>query len=426
MSEQSARVVSLPGTNAAAAAERDTLGARFRRRFARRTTSGRLVPEIDGLRFPAIAIVVLGHLSAFFVVRGDYGTPRGQLDRLAAAPDRFAALGVLLFFIISGFVLALPFARHHRAGGERVRLTAYLMRRLTRLEPPYFLSLAVLAYLEIVAARHHMAGRTGTPAEILTHYAASVAYLHNMIFAAPSTINPPAWSLEIEIQFYLLVPLLASIFRVSSTALRRGLTIGACLVAIAATVAVGDRAPRFSLSILGNLQFFLLGFLLADMYLLDPWIRQSRRVLRWDAVSLVGWPALFLIWQRGPIGTALLPVLALALFIAAFRGAVTNRLFTNPWITTFGGMCYSIYLVHFEMVAAVGRGVRHLLHPTTSMWLDLTIEGPVILAVTLTACVAYYALIERPCMDPAWPRKLAAAARNLVRPKLAIGADLEA
>ena len=49
--------------------------------------------------------------------------------------------GVQLFFVISGFVLALPFASHYLCQTRAVSLRAYFLRRLTRLEPPYVLSM---------------------------------------------------------------------------------------------------------------------------------------------------------------------------------------------------------------------------------------------------------------------------------------------
>jgi peptidoglycan/LPS O-acetylase OafA/YrhL len=384
---------------------------RFRRTFARRTTSGRFIAEIDGLRFPAIAIVVIGHLSSFFLVRGDYPAPSTLADRVAASPERFASEGVLLFFIISGFVLALPFALAHRGGGEPVSLRSYFLRRLTRLEPPYLLTLVGLICLEIVAASRHIAGRVGTTDDILRHGAASAAYLHNMIYAAPSTINPPAWSLEIEVQFYVLVPLLALVFRIRSTMIRRGTIVVSALVAIGIQAMFAATSPRLSLSILGHAQFFLLGFLLADLYLFGH-LRSSPRQLRWDLVSVVAWPSLFVLWQRGPWATATLPFVALVAFVAAFRGRATNAAFRNSWLTTLGGMCYSIYLMHFELIAAFARVTRRVFRPTGTLWLDMIAEGTPVLLMTLVVCAAFFYFVERPCMDRRWPQRLAAFVRR--------------
>jgi len=313
---------------------------------------------------------------------------------------------VLLFFIISGFILALPFALQHQEGAERVSLRAYFLRRLTRLEPPYLLTLLGLVVLEIAAASHHIAGRAGGPTEILRHGAASALYLHNVIFQAPSTINPPAWSLEIEVQFYVIVPLLAAVFRIRSALIRRSVVIAGTVISIATGLFVGKAHPWVSLSIVGQLQFFLVGFLLADFYLFSG-LRTAVRSASWDCVALVAWLLVFVLWQRSSMAMAVLPFVALIAFVAVFRGRLTNRLFSNPWITTVGGMCYSIYLVHFEMIAAVGRGMQRVLPVTGVLWQDFLLLGLPVLAVTLLACLAFFRFIERPCMDPNWPKRLA-------------------
>ena len=55
--------------------------------------------------------------------------------------------GVELFFVISGFILGLPFAAHYLKGAAPVSLRKYYLRRLTRLEPPYIVALLVLFIL---------------------------------------------------------------------------------------------------------------------------------------------------------------------------------------------------------------------------------------------------------------------------------------
>src|SRR3954468_10746698 len=99
--------------------------------FRRITTSGQIIPEIDGLRFIAIALVIWHHLALY--VSTQQRAPLG-----AAVLGQY---GVELFFVISGFILAVPFAMHFLGGGPRVKLSRYFVRRLTRLEPPYLLAL---------------------------------------------------------------------------------------------------------------------------------------------------------------------------------------------------------------------------------------------------------------------------------------------
>ena len=70
--------------------------------------------------------------------------------------------GVRLFFVLSGLVLALPFARQYLADGKRVVLSSYYMRRLTRLEPPYIVSVLLFVVVSMVYAH-------GISAEYVRH-----------------------------------------------------------------------------------------------------------------------------------------------------------------------------------------------------------------------------------------------------------------
>src|SRR6185295_16136045 len=94
------------------------------------TSSGRLIPEVDGLRFVAIASVVLFH-AGDAVARARPAGAGSWLATLLAGGNA----GVPLFFAVSGFVIGLPFAEHALAGGLQVSLRKYFLRRLTRLEP---------------------------------------------------------------------------------------------------------------------------------------------------------------------------------------------------------------------------------------------------------------------------------------------------
>ena len=51
----------------------------------------------------------------------------------------------MVFFTLSGFILALPFASNRLGDGRVVKLSKYFWRRITRIEPPYLVSLALVA-----------------------------------------------------------------------------------------------------------------------------------------------------------------------------------------------------------------------------------------------------------------------------------------
>jgi peptidoglycan/LPS O-acetylase OafA/YrhL len=253
--------------------------------------------------------------------------------------------------------------------------------------------------LKIVGGRAH-AG------EILPNLIASVFYVHNIAYGAPSVINFVAWSLEIEVQFYILAPAAAFLFAISTPSLRRALLIASVLAATGLSKLVSGHAV-LEHSLLANAQYFLAGFLLVEFYLSGGERRQSD--WRWDVVSLVGWSTLLALLVEGGsfVGWAA-PWLILLLFIAALHGLVMNRFVANPWITTIGGACYTIYLLHNYLISGLGI-VTERVFPVYPFAVRLLIQFVLMSPVILAVCAVYFRWIERPCMRPDWPRQLVAA-----------------
>jgi len=173
--------------------------------FTRVTSTGVVIPEVDGFRFIAVVWVLCFHISGEYIkVMGSRfpgQTQYGLYNEMLGTWD----FGVQLFFVISGFILSLPFAAHYWNGAPKPRLSRYYIRRVSRIEPPYIINLLIFSALILLIK--------GPPlGELLPHLLASVFYLHNAIYHSVSTINFVTWSLEIEAQFYLVAPLLAMLF----------------------------------------------------------------------------------------------------------------------------------------------------------------------------------------------------------------------
>ena len=373
-------------------------------RLTRRTSSGRYIAEIDGLRFVAIAMVVLFHsqLRLFEASGGEIGKspPLHNTFDLSIAQGRF---GVHLFFIISGFILALPFAAERLAGARPVRLKAFYLRRLTRLEPPYFVVLTV--YFLLGSTTHLWKLWSDYHDTLLPRFGAGLVYAHGLLFRGNNPILPPTWSLEIEVQFYLLVPLLALVFTIKRTAQRRAVMIGGAVFAAIVQWVTLESLGVLPPILLSYLQFFLVGFLLADVFLLE-WHEQPSQRWTWDAIGLaallivfIGAPPLHerILWAHQLV---LLPCLFVCLFCAAFRGPRIRSLLTFRWIAIVGGMCYSIYLLHTPLMA--------MLAPHTAgigeRWgtLNVVVQFLVLGSVALLVSALFFIFVERPCMDPHW------------------------
>jgi peptidoglycan/LPS O-acetylase OafA/YrhL len=352
----------------------------------------RVIPEIDGLRFIAIGAVLLYHARAWVSER------IVEADGALADQIQYGHYGVQLFFVISGFLLAIPFARWRLLGAPPPKLRTYFLRRLTRLEPPYIASFLLLFAAGLVIA---IPGWAAQWPSLL----ASLAYQHNLVFGGFSDINCVAWSLEVEVQFYVLTPLLSAVFAIRPTFLRRGVL--SIAIGLFAMGSVGMAAHGWwNLCLLGYLHEFLTGYLLADVFV-SSWNEAPGRSWPWDVAAAVGWPALGALFSLPALVPFLLPPLVFLLYAAALRGPVTGWILRSPALVAIGGMCYTIYLLHYPLIALVGRVVRPLL-PTSSFPLAygafVTCALPVVLAVS----AAFFIVLERPCMDPEWAAKLAA------------------
>jgi len=145
----------------------------------------------DGLRGFAALWVVLYHLSE--------GHHVDALRALLPAPVKLLVfdwghLGVGVFFVLSGFVMALTCERTAMTGAEAGR---FVLRRLLRVAPPYYLAVAVSLGLSLAKGGHLDAGQL----------AAHALFLQGIL--EYDQINIVFWTLCVEIQFYLAFAALA-------------------------------------------------------------------------------------------------------------------------------------------------------------------------------------------------------------------------
>lgn len=381
-------------------------------KLRRVTSSGQYIAEIDGLRFLAIAPVVLIHLRNYMLVKssGLYtGAPQNSWVARLTAHGHY---GVELFFVISGLVLGLPFASHYLRGKKPVLLKQYFLRRLTRLEPPYIVCMLLCFVLFLFLGK-------GTASELAPHAGAGLFYVHSLVFGSSNPINLLTWSLEVEIQFYLLVPILARLFGIRGKAFRRLTVLTLILVLVVCQPLIPVDAMRVKLSLANYLQYFLAGFLLADIYVSD-WNGAPDHHWKWDVLSIIGWPALILSFARPSLAHYFLPFALLALFYSAFRGVYFRRLLTLPVITVIGGMCYTIYLIHFQLLSLVGKYRSPIMLTDSFAWNFLP-ELLLFLPVLAVFTVTYFCLIEKPCMQKDWPKR----AMNKLREIANRGSKLE-
>ncbi len=360
--------------------------------FQRVTSRGDHVREIDGLRFIALAGVYLLHLNHYLLINAP------QLSEaehsLMTRSLEYGAFGVQLFFAISGFILSLPFARHYLAGGKVVSMKAYYLRRLARLEPPLIVTLLLLMALMFFALHRPLM-------ELLRHTAATGVYLHSAIFGTASSINPVTWSLEVEAQFYIAMPLLARVFSIRATLVRRGVI----LVAMVVFSYFSRSYPHTFL--LSQLAHFLIGFLMADFWF-GEWQGKLSPKRGFDFFAITSGLALCLLlfWHRQIPGSDVM----MPLFLMAFCMTAINShhvaAFLRHWIpVTLGGMCYTFYLYHVAVLSALTRVTGKWI-TTEEQWLAYVLQFIVATPIVIAVSMVMFALVERPFMiwRPKWAR----------------------
>jgi peptidoglycan/LPS O-acetylase OafA/YrhL len=298
--------------------------SRLYRLFHRPTRSARYLPEVDGIRFIAISLVFLLHTSSYTAAEwtGPIFMPPFW-SALFGSGDK----GVSLFFILSGFIIALPFARHYLADSPAIGLHSFYLRRLIRLEPPFIIAIALVAAV-LIFQRPHMTGI------ILEHFGVKVLYLHNLVYQTWSSINSDTWSLEVELQFYLLALLLALVFRLKRRTVRSAFFL---LLAVAGCLARFWFPIRYT-CLYQHAYLFLLGILLADYYVTGFPKFLSGKWMAFASLLLFA----FNIWL--PIhshhwATVLFPFTMAAWMGIALVNERVRRWLSMRWLALIGGMC---------------------------------------------------------------------------------------
>jgi peptidoglycan/LPS O-acetylase OafA/YrhL len=320
------------------------------------------MPQLDGLRAVAIALVLYAHLTphSLWLLNIDWG-----------------AWGVRLFFVLSGFLITgilLDCRRHIHSPNDAPRprgrlrhvLRAFYARRALRILPVFYVTLLVAAMLHVPAVRKTLPWH--------------LAYLSNVYFGIKGDwfgYVGAYWSLAVEEQFYLVWPFVVLLVP------RRGLlpaVIGLIALAPASRALMlafhANNAMLYgsTLSALDTLGF---GALLALMKhpegAVDP--RVVRRVIALSPLALVGMVALLAInrgsyhaWITGIsqnllLGTSFLWIVN---FAAEGDAGIVGRFLESPPIAYLGRISYGVYVLHLIVLYLVDRALHHLLIP--SFW----------------------------------------------------------
>src|SRR4051812_23333338 len=183
----------------------------------------------DGVRGVGMLLVFFTHL----FLLADPGQQNMLVYGWAAPVLGHLDLGLAAFFVLSGYLIARPFARAYVAGTRRPPLADYARNRVLRVAPAFYL------FTVLVLLRFGLDGDLRNPPGANTSSLLQV--LGQFLFIQGQTGGPaavpfgPAWSIGAEVGFYILIPVSAFVAsRVGSRLPTPGRRAGVAIAAIAA------------------------------------------------------------------------------------------------------------------------------------------------------------------------------------------------
>ena len=191
-----------------------------------RVESGELL-HLDLLRFVASVGVVLCH-------SGEFLLPRGAIREDLRASLGSLGLFVDTFFVVSGFVISWIYAE--RLNGLKA-YGVFLHRRLARLLPLHWLTLAIAFMLYFALTTLHMPLNT-QPSLSASCVTTAALLIHSMVGCGGMALNNVSWSISAELAMYVLFPLFFVI-------VQRGFLAGLLLSAALAGAVLVWRGPSF-------------------------------------------------------------------------------------------------------------------------------------------------------------------------------------
>lgn len=326
--------------------------------------------DIQGLRAIAVLLVFFFHLSSSWM------------------PGGF--IGVDIFFVISGYLVSSIII--HKLNSNKFSIKDFYVSRIKRIVPAYLFLLVVLG---IVASFVFTITDVYSFRKSLFY---SIVFLSNIHFAsldnyfgASSNENPllHTWTLAVEMQFYLILPLLLMTFRKSR--ILNGILLFTITVLVAYStynISIGNKQIMY-FSLFSRMPEFLLGVLAASLSLKDQdFVKvNSNKFGLFGLLTLMVSAFLFNESSHFPGIMAMIPCLG-TVFILISPSGIVNRILSKRFLVFIGEISYSIYLWHWPIMAIIRyRNESYNLN---------TIEMVIVTFLTLTLSIVSYYLVERP------------------------------
>jgi peptidoglycan/LPS O-acetylase OafA/YrhL len=349
------------------------------------------VEYVDGLRALAAIWVVLHHTL-------EVAAPATLLRAPVLGPVvqslAYGQFPVMVFLMISGFVLYYPCVRRNRESPRVTTTTAvFYRRRVRRIAPPYLWAGAFCLAMVAVPA---LQGGPWVPLRDIgwANIGAHLGFVHNLFRSSATSIDYPMWSIGLEVQLYVLFPLLVWAF----VKLGTRVVLPATLVLAVVVYGTYKHMPAgigFAVRSgpLAYLEIFALG-----MFAAAQTVRGRTMAPRWSwvVIAIAGFTAI-----RFGSGNGLVHDLATAaaafsiLMLCVGAGSATSRALSTRWLVGIGVFSYSVYLIHAPVLHVLDLSLDNLNVPNDLQFALLVAIGlPIILAVSY----GFHRAFERPFM----------------------------
>ncbi len=347
--------------------------------------------SLDGVRGVAALVVVVYHVSLVAKPFANGGRAEVIWTGVTESPLKLLFAGteaVLVFFVLSGLVVALPLLR------ATTSWAGFFASRLVRLYVPVWAALVFAVALIALVPRREAAV---TPGEWIDEANASSVTVGSFLREASLTpasydIVNTLWSLRWELVFTALLPLAVGI----ALLVRRSIVALVLTAVVAAAATIVGRVA--DIDVLVYLPVFLLGTLIAvRLDDLVAWARRRARPLTWSMVGSASALLLIASWLARPLApprTVVSEVLwglaglgALGLVIVAVCSPAAERVLSTRAPQWAGRVSFSLYLVHVPIIATIAYLVGD-----RSWWL----VGLVGIPVSLLVAAVFFRLVERP------------------------------
>lgn len=376
----------------------------------------RRLPYIDALRGWAILLVLVCHTvygqTLIQVLAGDCVSARPlALDRWLVGILSSGNHGVQLFFVVSALSLTLSW--YARGVTVSAGIRDYFWRRFCRIAPMYYCG--IILYFLLFDLKPHVAPN-------LVNLFANIALLHGFWPPAFSSVVPGGWSVAVECVFYLSLPFLIRLIRHPRLLwfAAAGTSVAAFVMWKLAThygappllrygpsgwplpIDVWTAAIYFSFP--NNVPVFLFGLAAARAILVTSDLGLPQRVAPWEYALA---PALFLFmvlvipfaplrWVQPHIVFG-----AAAAVLCAVLHRAPSRILVNGPMAYLGKISFSIYLLHFALLAPAFHVAQTVMAQFSARQPDtifLAVYTLLVAAFCVPAASLTYMLIESPFM----------------------------